>query len=298
VSLPARDVVVAGRTLLDILRLSTTYLGEHGSATPRLDAELLCAYALGLRRIDVYLQFDRQLRDDELNATRELVRRRARGEPVAYITGVREFYGRPFAVDPAVLIPRPDTETLVDVALRHLRARRDDARGARVADLGTGSGCIAVSLAAEIPALRVVATDVSAAALAVARRNAERHGVVERITFAQGSWGDALEGTFDMVVSNPPYVTVEEVADAAPDVRDFEPHVALLGGADGLDAYRALLGSLPGRLRDGTRLLFEVDPRCAEMVSALITGAFAGAETVVVQDLAGHDRVVDATLSP
>lgn len=290
-------MVVAGRTLLDVLRLSTTYLAEHGSATPRLDAELLCAHALGLRRIDVYLQFDRPLREDELDTTREFVRRRARGEPVAYLTGVREFYGRPFAVDPSVLIPRPETETLVDVALRHLRDAPDDPREARIADLGTGSGCIAVSLAAEMPGLRVVATDISAAALTVAQRNAERHGVEERITFVQGSWGDALEGAFDMVVSNPPYVTVEELADAAPDVRDFEPHVALLGGADGLDVYRALLGSLHGTLRDGARLLFEIDPRRAETVSSLITDAFAGAETVVVQDLAGHDRVVGAVMA-
>ena len=289
-------MAVAGRTVLDVLRLSTVYLGEHGSGTPRLDAELLCAHALGLQRMDVYLQFDRPLRDGELDVIRELVRRRGRGEPVAYLSGVREFYGRSFAVDPAVLIPRPETETLVEVVLRHLRAGPDGGRGARVADLGTGSGCIAVSLAAEMPGLRVVATDVSAAALVVAQRNAERHGVSERISFVQGSWGEALEGALDMVVSNPPYVTTDELAHADRDVRDFEPHVALLAGDDGLDAYRALLESLRGTLRDGARIILEVDPRRTETVRSLITAEFAGADTIVARDLAGRDRVVDAQL--
>ena len=290
-------MAVAGRTVLDVLRLSTTYLGEHGSGTPRLDAELLFAHALGLQRMDVYLQFERPLRDAELDAIRELVRRRGRAEPVAYLTGVREFYGRSFAVDPAVLVPRPETETLVETALRHLRAGSDGAREARVADLGTGSGCIAVSLAAELPGVQIVATDISAAALSVAQGNAARHGVSERVSFVQGSWGETLEGAFDMVVSNPPYVTTDELAHADRDVRDFEPHVALLGGDDGLDAYRALLASLRGRLHPGGRVVLEVDPRRAEAVRSLIAGEFAGAETDVARDLAGRDRVVDAKLA-
>ncbi|MFZ2033360.1 MAG: HemK/PrmC family methyltransferase, partial [Candidatus Dormiibacterota bacterium] len=139
-------------TLIDVLRLSTTYLGDHGSSSARLDSELLCAQALGLQRIDLYLQFDRPLDEQELTSIRELIRRRGKGEPVAYITGTREFYARPFRVTPDVLVPRPDTETLVQRAVAHLR----DRPGAelRVADLGTGSGCIAITLAAEVPATR------------------------------------------------------------------------------------------------------------------------------------------------
>ena len=290
-------MVVAGRTVLDVLRLSTGYLGEHGSTTPRLDAELLCAHVLGIRRLDVYLQFDRPLRDAELDAARELVRRRGRGEPVAYLTGVRDFYGRAFAVTPAVLIPRPETETLVGVALQHVLARSDGMRNLRVVDLGTGSGCVAVSLAAEVAELRVVATDVSAAALEVAEDNARRHGVSERVGFALGSWGEALDGAADLVVSNPPYVTVDELAHADRDVRDYEPHVALLGGDDGLGAYRALIGSLRGKLAGGARVLLEVDPRRAELVRTLIANEFAGSETTLVRDLAGRNRVVDAKLN-
>ena len=194
-------------TLIDILRLSTTYLGDHGSSSARLDSELLCAQALGLRRIDLYLQFDRPLDDQELTMIRDLVRRRGKGEPVAYITGTREFYGRPFAVTPDVLIPRPDTETLIQRAIAYL----GDRLGAqlRVADLGTGSGCIAITLGAEVPGMRVFATDISAAALGVARANAAALGI--DVEFVEASWADTLEGAFDLIVSNPPYVTTEEL---------------------------------------------------------------------------------------
>src|SRR5438132_5400655 len=162
----------ASRTLLDVVRLSTTYLGEHGSSSPRLDAELIAAHALGVRRLDVYLQFDRVLAGGELEPLRELIRRRGAGEPVAYIIGEREFYSRTFSVSPEVLIPRPETETLVECALR--RMQQADSPSLHVADLGTGSGCIAVTLAAERAGARLVATDVSAAALELAARNAHR----------------------------------------------------------------------------------------------------------------------------
>jgi release factor glutamine methyltransferase len=278
-----------------VVQLSTTYLAEHGSASPRLDAQLLCAHALGLRRIDLYLQFDRPLRDEELSAIREVIRRRGQHEPVAYITGERDFYGRAFNVTRDVLIPRPETETLVALALRELRAGGQPA-ALRVADIGTGSGAIAVTLAAEVPELRVIATDSSAGALDVAMANAERHGVAGRVEFVHANWADTIDVPLDMVLSNPPYVTTAEVADAEPDVRDFEPVLALLGGDDGLDAYRQLLASLRGRMRPHARLLFEVDPRGAAALTALITGQLAGAKIAVHADLAGNDRVVSAAL--
>jgi release factor glutamine methyltransferase len=285
------EVASAAPILIDVLRLSTTYLGDHGSSSARLDAELLCAQALGIRRLDLYLQFDRPLDEPELSAIRELVRRRGKGEPVAYITGTREFYGRPFSVTSHVLIPRPDTETIVERALVALRA--GDGRAARVADLGTGSGCIAITLAAEVPGTEVVATDISAAALDVARANAERLDV--DATFVACSWADTLDGGFDLIVSNPPYVTTGELAGVERDVRDFEPHGALLGGADGLDAYRALLTSLREHVTT-SRLLLEVDPRRAADVSALVEAALPGMKVSTVADLTGRTRAIDAEM--
>jgi release factor glutamine methyltransferase len=285
------EVASTAPTLLDVLRLSTTYLGDHGSSSARLDSELLCAQALGLRRIDLYLQFDRPLDEQELTAIRELIRRRGKGEPVAYITGTREFYGRSFHVTPDVLVPRPDTETLVQRSVAYLR----DRPGAelRVADLGTGSGCIAITLGAEVPGMRVLATDVSHAALEVARGNAGSLSV--EVEFVECSWADALDGTFDLIVSNPPYVTTDELAAVDRDVREFEPRGALLGGEDGLDAYRALLGSIRDHVTTA-RLMLEVDPRHAAAVAALVTETFPGATTADVPDLTGRTRVLDVEM--
>jgi release factor glutamine methyltransferase len=285
------EVASAAPILIDVLRLSTTYLGEHGSSSARLDSELLCAQALGIRRLDLYLQFDRPLDEHELSAIRELIRRRGKGEPVAYITGTREFYGRPFTVTSDVLIPRPDTETIVERALLALRAV--DGRPARVADLGTGSGCIAITLAAEVPDTDVVATDISAAALEVARANAERLDV--NAAFIACSWADALDGHFDLIVSNPPYVTTSELAGVDRDVRDFEPHGALLGGVDGLDAYRALLASLRAHVTT-SRLLLEVDPRRSADVSAMVEATLPGMRVSTVADLTGRTRAIDAEM--
>ena len=285
------EVATAPPTLIDVLRLSTTYLGDHGSSSARLDSELLCAQALGLRRLDLYLQFDRPLDAEELTSIRELVRRRGRGEPVAYITGTREFYGRPFTVTPDVLVPRPDTESLVERAVAFLRAR--PGAELRVADLGTGSGCIAITLAAEIPGMQVVATDLSPAALAVAQANAAALGI--DVSFMERSWADGLDGRFDLIVSNPPYVTTDELDAVDRDVRDFEPRGALLGGDDGLDAYRALLASVRDHVTTA-RLMLEVDPRHAQGVEALVSATFPGATTSEVPDLTGRTRVLDVEM--
>jgi release factor glutamine methyltransferase len=315
------EVASPAPTLIDVLRLSTTYLGDHGSSSARLDSELLCAQALGLGRLDLYLQFDRPLDEHELTAIRELVRRRGKGEPVAYITGSREFYGRSFTVTPDVLVPRPETETLVERALAVLRMgvggaahiaepTRDDAPAhiaepmradvpahiaepTRVADLGTGSGCIAITLAVQTPGIEVVATDLSSAALEVARANAQQLDAA--VTFVECSWADALSGHFDLIVSNPPYVTTAELESVDRDVRDFEPHTALLGGDLGLDAYRALLASMQQHITT-SRVLLEVDPRRAAEVGAMFAAAFPAAIVTEVPDLAGRIRVVDVQM--
>jgi release factor glutamine methyltransferase len=275
-------------TLIEVLRLSTGFLAQRGSESARLDAELLTAHSLGLRRLDLYLQYDRPLREEELEPVRALLRRRATGEPVAYLLGQREFYGRSFAVTPAVLIPRPDTETLVEAALEH--------GAARIADVGTGSGCIAITMACELPDAHVVATDVSGDALDVARENARRHGVEERVTFVEGTWTEPLRphAPFDMLLSNPPYVTEGELQELAGDVKNYEPHTALVTPGDGLDAYRHILAGVAALLAPRAYVAFEVDPRRAERVEALLREHLPQARTRRIHDLTDRDRVVAA----
>ncbi|MHB8717307.1 MAG: peptide chain release factor N(5)-glutamine methyltransferase [Candidatus Dormibacteria bacterium] len=281
--------MAAARALLEVVRLSTGYLQAHGSASPRLDAELLAARALGMRRLDIYLQFERPLAEPELAAIRELVRRRGAGEPVAYITGEREFYGRAFSVTRDVLVPRPETELLVSLALAEARRRGGDVR---IADLGTGSGAIAISLAAELPNSEIVAGDVSGAALAVAASNAARHGVEERVSFAEGAWAAPLDGqVFDIIVSNPPYVATAALATLDRDVRDFEPRLALDGGDDGLDAYRELLPGATACLAPQGWLGVEVDALTAGAVLTLAE-SLTGAAGDIHEDLGGQPRTV------
>jgi release factor glutamine methyltransferase len=290
---------VAAPTLVEVIRLSTRFLSERGSETPRLDAELLAAHSLGLRRLDLYLQYDRPLAEEELEPVRALLRRRAAGEPVAYLVGEREFYGRRFRVTPDVLIPRPETEVLVERTLRWARAAAGpQGEGLRLADAGTGSGCVACTLAAELPGATVVAGDVSAAAVAVARENAARLGLDGRVEVGEGSWEAPLAAgaPYDALVSNPPYITSSEMEGLMRDVRDHEPRLALEAGEDGLDAYRALLrGCLP-LVRPGGLLAMEIDPRRREAVTGLVAAGRPGSEVTVVDDLAGHARVVEARL--
>ncbi len=280
------------RTLMEVVRLSTGYLASHGSGSARLDAELLAATALQIRRLDIYLQFDRPLDDAQLTAIRELVRRRGDGEPVAHITGEREFVGRQFIVSPDVLIPRPETETLVELARQRSKAHTRE--GLRIADVGTGSGCIAITLAADCPDAAVTATDVSPAALAVAEANLRRHQLTDRVELVVGPWCDQLRGrTFDIVVSNPPYIPSAEIEGLARDVREHEPVIALDGGADGLDAYRSLLPSMAAVLAPGGWAAVEIDIRAAAAVQALGREAFGDdARAVVHDDLTGRPRVV------
>jgi release factor glutamine methyltransferase len=292
--------VTTVRTLMEVVRLSTGYLESHGSSSPRLDAELLAATALHLRRLDLYLQFDRPLEEEQLTAIRDLVRRRGDGEPVAHITGLREFWGRPFAVSADVLIPRPETETLVELTLRRARSLRREGEGVRIADLATGSGCIAVTLAAELPGARMTATDVSQAALEVAAGNVRRHGVGDRVELLHGSWGEPLLGReFDIVVANPPYIPSAELAGLARDVRDREPRLALDGGADGLDAYRALFPAVATVLSSAGWAAVEVDIRAAAEVTMLAREAL-GVDllTTVHDDLSGRPRVVSVERPP
>ena len=265
----------------------------RGLDTPRLDAELLVADALGIDRVRVYMDLDRPLVPDELDAIRVRVTRRRAREPVAYILGQREFYGRRFEVGPAVLVPRPDTELLVERALELLPPDTD----ARVVDLCTGSGAIAVTLAAERPSLHVDATDLSSAALAVALRNAEALGVAGRVAFSEGDLYAPLRAgaRYALVVANPPYVADEVLATLQPEVSRHEPRLALAGGDDGLAVIRRIVEGATERLLPGASLLVEIGSDQWARVRPLFGERFVGAR--IHRDLASHERLAEAALA-
>lgn len=276
-------------TVRRVLSWMQADLSKRGIDSARLDADLIVAHALKVKRLALYLDLDRPLEEQELRAIRALVERRRAFEPIAYIVGEREFYGRSFEVNKDVLVPRPDTETLVEQALACLGS----APAGRVLDVCTGSGAVALTLAAELPERSFVASDVSAAALAVAARNAARLGVVERVELCQGDLFAAVDEAerFAAITANPPYIGSEELAGLAPDVREHEPRLALDAGSDALSFYRRLARDAPRHLAPGACLLVEVGYTQAAQVGAL----FAEAGLVEVRsakDLAGTERVV------
>lgn len=251
---------------------------------PRREAALLLGEVLGLDEAQLYARADEDVPEPAALSYADLIRRRVARVPMAYLLGRREFYGRSFAVDPRVLVPRPETEHLVEAALDHV------ADGSRVLDLGTGSGCIAVTVALERPGARVVATDLSLGALAVAAANCRRHGVGDRVSLVSADLLSALRmQSFDVGVSNPPYIAVDEWDSLMPEVRDHEPPEALFAG-DGLDFYRRLFaaGDLFG---EGQRLLVEIGKGQLDGVVELAEGGGFAVDAVVA-DLAGIPRVV------
>lgn len=279
-------------TIKALLAATVDHLRKKGIESARLDAELLLAHALGCGRIDLLVRYDEVPADADRAAFRELVRRRADRWPTAYLIGRREFYLLPFEVTPAVLIPRPETETLVLKALELVKGNP----APRVLDLGTGSGCVAVSVAHRCKGAAVTAVDVSPDALAVARRNADRNGVADRVTFRQGDlFGPVPAGTaFDLIVSNPPYVTPGELADLAPEVRDHEPRLALDGGPDGLAFYRRIAADAGRFLNPGGWLAVEIGATQADVVRAIFEGAPGFGGVQVVKDMGGRPRVAVA----
>ena len=276
-------------TTLKLLAWTQEYFAKKGVDAPRLTAEVLLAHALSCDRVRLYLDFDKPLGDTELAAYRELVRRRADGEPTAYLTGTREFYGHAFAVDRRVLVPRPETELVVEAALAALP------EGGRALDLCTGSGAIAVSVALGRPGARVVATDVSEEALAVARDNAARLGAV--VEFATGDLWAAVhaDARFDVIASNPPYVPTRELAGLSREVRR-EPCIALDGGEDGLAVLRRVVAGAPARLVPGGTLVVEMHESHRDVLPGLCLDAgFADARAR--DDLAGLPRYVVAHMA-
>ncbi|MFM8611608.1 MAG: peptide chain release factor N(5)-glutamine methyltransferase [Actinomycetota bacterium] len=272
------------RTVRDVLALSSAYLEAKGSPTARLDAELLVGHALGMPRLDLYLHHDRPLTADELAAIRPLLRRRADLEPVAYIVGEVGFRRLVLQTDARALMPRPETETLVEVALALLP------RGGRLVDVGTGAGPIALSVKHERPDADVLAVDVSDAALALARANAERLGL--QVAFAVSDLLADLPGPFDVIAANLPYVPDGDPR-TEPGVVRHEPHLALWGGPDGLDLIRRLVEQAPARLRPGGAIVLEVSDEQAAGVQDLLAAAGLGA-VERHRDLAGVERVLSA----
>ncbi|MEI8258371.1 MAG: peptide chain release factor N(5)-glutamine methyltransferase [Deltaproteobacteria bacterium] len=278
-------------TIARVLDWTRQDFAARGIASPRLEAELLIAATLGLPRVALYTRFDQPLKDAELTAVRALIERRRRNEPIAYILGVREFYGRPFAVNPSVLIPRPETEDVVEAALGLLPPAADGVI-VPVLDLCAGSGAIAATIACERKDTQVDATEISPEAAAVARGNVEKLGVADRVRVLQGSLYEPVGAAkYALVVSNPPYIAAGEIATLMPDVRDFEPRLALDGGPLGDSVLTPVVQLAREHLREGGVLVVEIGADQGDRARELAKSAgFSRVE--VRRDLAGRDRIL------
>jgi release factor glutamine methyltransferase len=275
-------------TVIEVVRKTSEFLASKGIESPRLNAELLVGHALGLPRMRLYLEFERPVGDAELAALRELVRRRGRREPVQHILGFTDFCGLRLKTDRRALIPRPETELLVETA-----ASRVSASPERILDLGTGGGAIALALAMMFPVARVTAVDVSPEALRLAAENAEATGLAGRVTFAESDWfgGLARGETYDLVISNPPYLSAGETAAAAPEVRDHEPGRALTAGDGGFADIGTIVAGAPGALAPGGMLALETGiGHRSRLEEALNRAGFSRIEPHA--DLTGRDRFV------
>ncbi len=259
-------------TVLEAIQKSTDFLTKKNVEAPRLQTELLLAHLLKLPRMQLYLNFERALQPAEVDALREAIKRRSQREPLQHIVGSTSFCGYEMTVNPHVLIPRPETELLAEAGWTFLATRPAPAAAL---DFGTGSGCLAIALAAQCPTAELTAVDISAPALEVARANAVRHQVAERIEFRLGDGFGALpaEATFDLVISNPPYIASAEIPTLEPEVRDFDPHGALDGGPDGLKFYELLAGQAGARLRAGGKLMVEFGEGQAPAIRELLEQA-------------------------
>jgi len=273
-------------TILRLIQWGADFFRKKGVDSPRLTMELLLAHVLKLTRFDLYMQFERPLAEPELAALRGMVKRRAMREPLQYVLGEAHFYSRVFEVNPAVLIPRPETELLVEEALRRVQSLR-------CLDVGTGSGCIGITIALERPETEVIAIDASEAALDVARRNAERLGArniaFHRIDFFDDEAVRTL-GSFDLVISNPPYIPASDIRTLQPEVRDHEPHLALTDGGDGLGFFRRFIDLSARLLRDESSLFLEIGYGQGGEVAGLFRRA--GFEADLLTDLDRVERIL------
>jgi len=274
-----------------ILHQATLDIAASGSPSPRLDAEVLLMRYLGIDRLKLCMNPDRELTDRDSDGVACWIERRVRGEPVSYIVGEKEFWSLRFEVGPGVLIPRPETECLVEEVLRLFRPPGD---GLRILDIGTGCGAIAVALAGELPAARIVATDVSPEAISVARRNALAHGVADRMVLVQGDLLAAVSGDLDVICSNPPYIPEDRYEELPRGIRDFEPREALIAGADGLDVCGRIIREGFNHLKNGGRIFLEIGEGQRAPVEALFRETDGYQEIRFREDYGGIDRVASA----
>jgi len=287
------------RTVRELIRITAAYLEEKGVESARLNAERLLADVLGLSRIELYMQHDRPVAGQELENYRELVRRRAQGEPLQTLIGTIEFYSRTFKVEAGVFIPRPETERLVEIATTLLAPPDHRLIAPRAVEIGCGTGVVACSLAAELPRLEIWASDISAPAVELSRHNAQLLGLAGRAHFHAGSRFEPLprhlRGTVDLLVSNPPYVRRDEIEGLAVEVAEHDPRAALDGGPDGLDFYRHLAREMGDWLRPGAGIALEIGIQQDEAVPEILAGA--GARNIEVhEDYTHRPRVVTARL--
>jgi release factor glutamine methyltransferase len=283
-------------TVLEVIKRSTEFLAGKGVESPRLQAELLLAHVLKIKRLRLYLDFERELSPSDLDQMRAMVKRRGAREPLQHILGSVSFCGFEIAVSRDVLIPRPETELLAERAWTFLEERLKTGKTAvNALDLGTGSGCLSIALAAKVPEARIVAIDLSGSALAQARRNAESNGVLARIDFHEGNAFEAVPAglKFDLIVSNPPYIPTREVASLEPEVRDYDPALALDGGVDGLDFFRLLAVEAPHRLDPEGRLMVEFGDGQEVALQAIFSPPQWRVEAIV-PDYTGRNRILIA----
>jgi len=280
-------------SLLDIVRKSTDFLAAKGVDNARFNAEVIIGHALGLKRMQLYVQFERLLSEVELEKIRPLIRRRSLREPLSYVLGETEFHGLRIACDRRALIPRPETEELVEHVVK---AQADKAAPLAILDLGTGTGCIAVALANQLSAATVVAVDRSDEALALASENVAALGLSSRVSLIRSDWYAALpaDARFDLIVSNPPYLTAAETSEAMPEVREHEPHSALTARDEGLSDLRVIIAGALSRLNPGGMLAMETGiAQHAVLTAELVAAGFTGVRSL--PDLSGRDRFVLAS---
>ena len=282
-------------TIGRILKWTEQYFGRKGIESPRLDAEVLLSHVLGKQRIYLYVHFEEPLEKGELAAYKELIQKRVQRIPVAYLVGHREFMGLRFRVSPATLVPRPDTEILVQAALERLKKLTGGTAHLRFADIGTGTGAICLSLLHFLPGTEASAVDISSGAIALAEENAEALGLSGRVAFLEGDLLEPVRGQrFHAILSNPPYIPDGDILRLPPEVKENEPRAALAGGEDGMDFYRRLCEEAPELLEKGGFMAFEVGVHQANSVAEMARKHPLIAGTEILKDLAGIERVVIA----
>ncbi len=287
-------------TIGKLLDWTRQHFQSKGIDDARLCAELLLAKVLQCKKIMLYTRFNESPTPEQRAEYRELVKAAAEHHPIAYLVGRREFYSLDFRVTPDVLIPRPETELIIEQALAWIASVRPES--CTMLDIGTGSGCLAVTLAKRVPHLAAVASDISQAALVVAEENAQTHGVADRIRFVEADLldlpaGMAPEGGFDLIVSNPPYVAQRDADTLAPNVRNFEPHLALFAGDDGLEVYRRLASTVASMLKPDGLLLLEIGRSQGDDIVSLFNSASGLRPAARCRDLAGIERTLAFTIS-